>query len=119
MTLASGRLTALASVGFFRQVSEPPAITVLSWELVFWVQVWATAASNVVSALLGLVGVAYVCFLITRYRPAQLFCQDETWGDVTPTDRERSDCLWKISLLDVSWSSRENAVTMVTAEQTC
>lgn len=81
--------------------------------------VWATAASNVVSALLGLVGVAYVCFLITRYRPAQLFCQDETWGDVTPTDRERSDCLWKISLLDASEYGSLGILVVLLVLQVC
>lgn len=89
-------------------------LTFLSWKLFSWVQVWATAVSNVVSALLGLVGVAYLGFLIAIYRPAKLFCDDETWGYITPTETDRNNCLWKISLLDVSLSVR-NTVVVVTA----
>lgn len=57
--------------------------------------------SNLTSVLVGLVGVAYVCFLIATYRPARLFCADETWGDVVPTESERRKCLWKIQRVDV------------------
>lgn len=85
-----------------------------SWKLFSWVQVWATAVSNVVSALLGLVGVAYLGFLIATYRPAKLFCDDERWGYITPTETDRNNCLWKISLIDVSLSGR-NTVVVVTA----
>lgn len=94
------------SVSFFR-------LTFLSWKSVSWVQVWATAASNVVSALLGLVGVAYLCVLVASYRPAKLFCDDETWGYVTPTQEDRDNCLWRISLIDVSLSG-QNTVVVVT-----
>lgn len=83
-------------------------LTFLSWKLFSWVQVWAAVVSNVVSALLGLVGVAYLGFLIAIYRPAKLFCDDEHWGYITPTETDRNNCLWKISLLDVSLSGREH-----------
>lgn len=65
-------------------------------------QVWAAALSNVISALVGLVGVAYLGFLMASYRPAKLFCDDAALGN--QTDSERRECLWKISLLDVSRS---------------
>lgn len=58
--------------------------------------------SNLGSALVGLMGVAYLCFLIASYRPAQLFCDDARWGDVTPSPIEKANCFWRISLLDVS-----------------
>lgn len=65
--------------------------------------------SNGVSALLALLGVAYLSFLMAIYQPAWLFCTDGTWGDVTPSPWERRDCLWKIGRLDVSWSGQEEA----------
>lgn len=58
--------------------------------------------SNLISVLVGLGGVAYLCFLIAMYQPARLFC--ETWGVVIPTEEERNRCLWRISALDVSQS---------------
>lgn len=82
--------------------SEPPDTLLLLH--VLWVQVWATAASNVVSALLGLGGVAYLGFLIAIYRPAKLFCDAGTWGTASPTEEEIGNCLWRIRLLDVSRS---------------
>lgn len=110
LTLAALRRTSasLVSLGLRRGLDASSG-WFLSWRLVFWVQVWAAALANGISALVGLVGVAYLGFLIASYRPAKLFCNDETWGNVTPSASERSDCLWKISLLDVSCSGREDA----------
>ncbi|TWW79840.1 membrane-spanning 4-domains subfamily A member 4A [Takifugu flavidus] len=64
--------------------------------------VWATIVSNIISVLVGVGGVAYLCFLIAIYQPAYIFCDDETWGDVTPTEEERNSCLGKIKILDAS-----------------
>lgn len=70
--------------------------------------------SNVISVLVGLGGVAYLCFLIAIYRPARLFCGDGTWGDVIPTEQERNSCLWRIHRLDVRSSSQSEVTSLRT-----
>lgn len=61
---------------------------------------------NVISVLVGVGGVVYLCFLITIYSPAELFCGDGRWGDLVPTEQERDSCLWRIHMLDVRSSSQ-------------
>ncbi|XP_076592653.1 membrane-spanning 4-domains subfamily A member 4A isoform X1 [Chaetodon auriga] len=64
--------------------------------------VWACLLWNVVSVLLGLAGVAYVCWLLADRSPAERFCDAESWGAIVPTADERTHCLYKMWMLNVS-----------------
>ncbi|XP_076592654.1 uncharacterized protein LOC143324221 isoform X2 [Chaetodon auriga] len=66
------------------------------------VSVWACLLWNVVSVLLGLAGVAYVCWLLADRSPAERFCDAESWGAIVPTADERTHCLYKMWMLNVS-----------------
>lgn len=67
-----------------------------------WLQVVAALVWNVLSVVVGLVGVAYVCWLLTRPSPTMRFCVTDTWGDVVPTEEEQMTCLRRLWILNVS-----------------
>lgn len=65
-------------------------------------QVCAALVWNLMSAVVGLVGVAYLCWLLADRPPAERFCFTDTWGEAEPTDEERMKCRGQMWLLNVS-----------------
>nr|XP_046256202.1 membrane-spanning 4-domains subfamily A member 4A isoform X2 [Scatophagus argus] len=64
--------------------------------------VWASLVWNAISVVLGLVGVAHLCWLLADQSPSKRFCGSETWGGVVPTDEERMKCVDNMWILNVS-----------------
>ncbi|XP_068179842.1 high affinity immunoglobulin epsilon receptor subunit beta [Antennarius striatus] len=63
--------------------------------------VWNSLVWNVISTIMGLVGVAYLCWLLADRPPSERFCDSGTWGGIVPTRSEISSCADKLWLLDV------------------
>ncbi|XP_070822662.1 membrane-spanning 4-domains subfamily A member 4A [Chaetodon trifascialis] len=81
--------------------------------------VWVCLLWNVVSVLLGLAGVAYVCWLLADRSPAERFCDDEPWGGVVPTAEESARCRSKMWMLDVSVYGPLGVLLVLLALQVC
>ncbi|XP_068612750.1 high affinity immunoglobulin epsilon receptor subunit beta-like [Brachionichthys hirsutus] len=64
--------------------------------------VWNTLVWNVISAIVALVGVAYLCWLLADRPASERFCDAEFWRDIVPTEEEKTSCIDKMRLLDVS-----------------
>lgn len=71
----------------------------------FWVQVCAALVWNLMSAVVGLGGVAYVCWLLADRPPRERFCFTDTWGEGVPTEEEKIKCYNQMQLLNVSYRS--------------
>lgn len=67
-----------------------------------WVQVWAALVWNVISVVVGLVGVAYLSWLLVDRPPAERFCFTDRWGEVVPTEVEKIKCCGQMWMLNVS-----------------
>lgn len=80
------------------QTEPEPGLSVA----LLWLQVVAALVWNVLSIVVGLVGVAYVCWLLTRPPPTTRFCVTDTWGDVVPTEEEQMRCVRRLWILNVS-----------------
>lgn len=79
-----------------------------------WVQVLASLVSNMISVVLGLVGVAYVCWLLANRPASERICE------TLSTFQLRSDCTSRLWLLDVSlclycvWPTSTRTFTLLT-----
>ncbi|XP_042345982.1 high affinity immunoglobulin epsilon receptor subunit beta-like [Plectropomus leopardus] len=69
--------------------------------------VWATLVWNVIGVVVGLLAVAYVCWLLADRPASQRFCDPETFTDYVPTDRQVQRCISTLYILDVSFTHRE------------
>lgn len=65
-------------------------------------QVRASLVWNVIGAVMGLVGVAFTCWLLADHRPSERFCNTEPWGDYQPTQSQIWRCMDEMRLMDVS-----------------
>lgn len=63
--------------------------------------VWASLVSNLISVLLGLGGVAYLCWLLADRPLSKRFCDNETFGGFVPTDQQQLECRRHMQRLDV------------------
>lgn len=70
----------------------------VSWDCkgLLFVQVWATLVWNLISVVVGMMGVAYVCWLLADRLAAVPFC--EKWGEGQQATRE---CMMHQRLLNV------------------
>ncbi|XP_029283505.1 membrane-spanning 4-domains subfamily A member 4A [Cottoperca gobio] len=62
--------------------------------------VWASLLSHMISVLLGLVGVTYVCFLLADRPPSERFCDKYSDGFV-PTDQQKLKCHENMDNMDI------------------
>lgn len=66
------------------------------------VQVLASLVWNMISAVVGLVGVAYVSWLLAGRRPSERFCETKTTSGSVLPDEEKMTCAGRLWMLDVS-----------------
>lgn len=64
-------------------------------------QVKAALVSNIISVVIGLAGVAYLCWLLAIGLPAVQFCVTDSEGQSWSTEEEQK-CVMKMRLLNVS-----------------
>lgn len=64
-------------------------------------QLKASLVWNVISAVIGLAGVAYLCWLLAIDFPAVQFCVTDSEGQSWSTEEEQK-CVMKMRLLNVS-----------------
>ncbi|KAM8734004.1 high affinity immunoglobulin epsilon receptor subunit beta [Acanthopagrus schlegelii] len=62
----------------------------------------ASLVWNVIGAVMGLVGVAFTCWLLADRRPGVRFCNTVPWGDYQPTQEQIWRCISDMRLMDVS-----------------
>ncbi|XP_044062766.1 membrane-spanning 4-domains subfamily A member 4A isoform X1 [Siniperca chuatsi] len=60
--------------------------------------VWASLVWNLISVVLGLVGVAYVCWLLADRPPSERFCGTKTVGQFVSTNYECINTIWILNV---------------------
>lgn len=75
---------------------------VLTLSVCLVLQVRASLVWNVIGAVMGLVGVAFTCWLLADRRPGVRFCNTVPWGDYQPTQEQIRRCISDMRLMDVS-----------------
>ncbi|XP_049440176.1 membrane-spanning 4-domains subfamily A member 4A [Epinephelus fuscoguttatus] len=64
--------------------------------------VWVCLVWNGISVLLGLLGVAYVCWLLASRSVSEALCLSVTREGFMPTDQQLHDCINKLDMVDIS-----------------
>lgn len=90
------------------------AVRRTSVELVRASLVW-----NVIGAVMGLVGVAFTCWLLADHRPSERFCNTEPWGDYQPTQSQIWRCMDEMRLMDVSLYGSLGLLLVLLVLQVC
>ncbi|XP_051255359.1 membrane-spanning 4-domains subfamily A member 4A [Dicentrarchus labrax] len=64
--------------------------------------VLASLVWNLISVVVGLGGVAYLCWLLADRPPSERFCDAETVGRFVLTDKEKIECISKMWMMNAS-----------------
>ncbi|XP_070768257.1 membrane-spanning 4-domains subfamily A member 4A [Enoplosus armatus] len=64
--------------------------------------VWASLVWHLISVVFGLAGVAYLCWLLAAGPPSERFCGSHTLGGFMSTDEQKTTCINKMWMLNVS-----------------
>ncbi|KAK9514439.1 hypothetical protein VZT92_027906 [Zoarces viviparus] len=64
-------------------------------------RVWASLVSNLISVLLGLVGVAYVCWLLADGSASQRLCDSDAFRGFVLTEDQLRRCRGKLFMVDM------------------
>lgn len=81
--------------------------------------VWVSLVWNVLSVVVALVGVAYVCWLLADRWPSVRFCESVVFRGVSVSDSERSRCLRDLRRLDVAVLGSLVVVLVLLVLQVC
>ncbi|XP_068999893.1 membrane-spanning 4-domains subfamily A member 4A-like [Embiotoca jacksoni] len=79
--------------------------------------VWASLVSSVVSVLLGLGGVAYVCWLLAGPAPSDLLCDPESFSGLQ--DDVRINCSGRMRVLNVVLFGLYGVLLVLSVLQVC
>ncbi|XP_068586027.1 high affinity immunoglobulin epsilon receptor subunit beta [Cebidichthys violaceus] len=65
-------------------------------------RVWASLVSNLISVLLGLVGVAYVCWLLADGPTSKLLCDSDPFSGFVLSEAQQTRCRRNLFMVDLS-----------------